>query len=53
MLGRWAPWCGKARKPLLFVDGCPCPRERVFYEPLVVTDMVERARIVDGGEVLR
>lgn len=51
--GRWAPWCGKARKPLLFVDGCPCPRERVFYEPLVVTDMVERARIVDGGEVLR
>lgn len=50
MFGRWAPWCSKARTPLLFVKECPCPRERVFYESANVHDMVERARGMNPGD---
>lgn len=44
MLGRWAPWCAKAERPLLFVDTCPCPRERLYYDPMDVDVLVQNSR---------
>ena len=44
MVGRWSSWCHKAGSPLLAVKECPCPRERRFFEPLDVLDVVERSR---------
>lgn len=43
MIGRWAPWCMKAGRPLLMVVSCPSPRVPVYYEPMDVRDLVERA----------
>lgn len=44
MRGRWAPWCHRADAPLLAVKECPCPHERVFYEPMDVRALVERSK---------
>lgn len=44
MRGRWAPWCHRADAPLLAVKECPCPHERVFYEPMDVRTLVERSK---------
>lgn len=44
MLGRWAPWCHKAKAPLLTVKECPCPREPVYFEPLDLREIVRRSR---------
>ncbi len=44
MVGRWAPWCHKADAPLLAVRKCPCPRERRFFEPLDVKELVNKSK---------
>ncbi len=44
MMSRWAPWCHKANAPLLAVKKCPCPHERLYFEPLDVLEVVKRSR---------
>ena len=44
MMSRWAPWCHKAEAPLLAVKKCPCPHERLYFEPLDVLEVVKRSR---------
>ncbi len=46
MVGRWAPWCHKAGAPLLAVKRCPCPHERLYFEPLNVLDLIEKSKEV-------
>jgi len=44
MQSRWVAWCHKAHAPLLAVKECPCPRERTFYEPFDVNDVIRRIK---------
>ena len=44
MLGKWAPWCHKANKPLLAVPSCPFGRRPVYFEPMDVNALVEATK---------
>ena len=46
MQSRWAAWCHKAHAPLLSVRECPCPRDRMFYEPTDLMEIVRKAQEV-------
>lgn len=51
MFSRYAPWCMKAGCPLLLVTECPCPHEPVYFEPMDVRILVEKATAIRAADI--